>query len=454
MKNNFTEGKILPMLIKFSVPMVLALVLQALYGTVDLIIVGEFGDTASIAAVSSGAQVMNLVTNIIIGLTMGVTVCLGQYIGAKDPQKSADTIGTTIFVFGILSVVLSAVLLIFNKQILTLVNVPEQAFNKAIEYTMVCFSGIVFIVGYNLISGIFRGLGDSKSPLIFIAVACVVNVVLDLVFVGVLKMDALGAALATVIAQAVSVVFSLVKISKHGFPFAFGRENIKLNKARAKHMLVVGSPIALQNGLTSMSFLIITAIINNIGLVESAAIGIAEKSFVILSIVPMAFMTTLSAVVAQNIGANKKKRAFDVLLVGTAVSFAFSALMFIVAHFFGAELTMIFQRKDLAVIKATEIYLNASSYEYLIIGITFCLIGYMNGCGKTTFNMVQGLLVAFLVRIPLSLWFATMDNAMFMIGLSVPISAIVSLIACGTYMLILFKKQGIIGKNKENFNLN
>ena len=448
---NFTEGKIAPSLIKFAIPLMMALVLQALYGTVDLIIVGYFGDpeSISVSAVAQGSQIMHMVTVLVTGLTMGMTVKIGQYVGANDYKKLADTIGSAIYLFGIIIVLITVTMLTLVNQISVWTNIPTVAVEKYIQYVTVCSMGIVFIVAYNVISGIFRGMGDSKKPLLFIGIACGVNIIADLVFVGIFKLDAIGAALATVLAQAVSVVFSLIMIKRKGFFFEFKRDNIKFNKKRIKGMLKVGGPIALQDGLTAFSFIIIAAIINSTNIVsDSASIGISEKIFMILSIVSMAFMSAISTVVAQNVGANKNRRAMNVLFTGMKISGIFGIATFIMAFFGGELLARIFVDSP-EVIYTTGIYLKATSFEYLLTSISFCMVGYLNGNRCSTFNMILNLSVAFFIRIPLSYIFRIIEgSSMFTIGLAVPISAFISLIFLSIYLVYILRKKQLIGKNK------
>lgn len=449
-KNNFTEGSIFGHLVKFVLPLIFALVMQAMYSTVDLIIVGKFGDTASVAGVATGGQIMHLVTVIVTGLTMGLTVKIGQYVGAKDNKKLADSIGASIFLFGIVTIVVTIIMLVFTKDIARMMKVPEQAVSKCIDYVVVCSIGTVFIVAYNVISGIFRGLGDSKTPLIFIIVACVINIIADIILVAFFKLDALGAGIATVFAQAMSVLFSLILMKHRGLPFKFSKSNIRFNKSRLKSILKIGAPIALQDALTTFSFLIITAIVNGIGLVESASIGIAEKTFIILGIIPMSFMSAISAIVAQNKGAGFHDRAFEVLKVGMKISIFFGIASCALSFFAGSFLASLFENNP-DVIYATSIYLKGSSIEYLIISITFCMIGYYNGYGKSTFNMLQSLLTAFLLRIPLSYIFSIMEGTtMFHIGLAVPISAFASLIACTIYLFFVKPKKKQLHPKIEN----
>lgn len=433
-QNTFIEGKILPSLLKFSFPLMLSLILQALYGAVDLMVVGQFGSTESVSAVATGSQAMLTISAIIIGLTTGVTVLIGQAIGAKDYDRASRTVGAMIKLLIIISLVITFGCLLFSESLAKLMNVPEEAFTRTVQYIRICAAGTLFISAYNAISGIFRGVGNSKSPLLFIFIACIVNIVGDLLLVGVFHMDVAGAAIATVIAQAVSVVFSTIYIRKGGLPFKITKESLKA-KAEVFAILKIGAPIAMQDFLTSFSFLMITSIVNSLGVIASASLGISEKLFIFLAIVPLSFMSTLSAFVAQNIGAGKPKRATKSLYLLTIISSCFGTAMFLLTFFAGGMLARIFE-KDLSVIAATADYLRGCSFEYLIIAVSFCMLGYFNGLGKTTFVMFQGLITAFLVRVPLSYFLSRIPGAsMFTIGLAVPISALVSLMLCIIYFI-------------------
>ncbi len=432
--NTFLEGKILPSLIKFSIPLMLSLLLQALYGAVDLLLVGHFGSTESVSAVASGSQTMQTLSTIIIGLTTGVTVLIGRAIGARDYERASRVIGAMVKLLLVISIVITLGCLLFSEFLARLMNVPEQAFGKMVQYIMICACGIVFITAYNAISSIFRGTGNSRAPLFFILIACIVNILADLLLVGVLQMDVVGAATATVLAQFVSVVFSVRYILKGGLPFKINKESLK-SKAEILAILKIGTPIAMQDFLTSFSFLMITSIVNSLGVVASASLGIAEKLYIFLAIVPLSFMSALSAFVAQNVGAGKSQRATKSLYILTAISFCFGVIMFALTFFAGGTLAMIFER-DVQVIATTAEFLRGSSFEYLIISISFCMLGYFNGMGKTTFVMIQGLITAFLVRVPLSYFLSRIPNSsMFTIGLAVPISAAVSLFFCIMYFI-------------------
>ena len=429
----------MPPLIRFAIPLMFSLFLQALYGAVDLVVVGQFGSTASISAVATGSQLMVAVTAIATGLTMGVTVLIGQSVGSGDLEKAGNVVCGMIKLFTVVAVTITAVLVAIPEPLARLLQAPESALEGTVQYIRICGAGMIFITAYNGISGIFRGIGNSVTPFVFVAIACLVNIVLDLVFVAVLHLDAAGAALATVIAQASSVVFSLVYLYKKRLPFPVRKSGFKA-KGFIKKILFVGAPIAMQDFLVSISFLIITAIINGLGVVQSASIGIAEKLFVFLAIVPMSFLSALAAFVAQNIGHGNYLRANSALFRTTAISFVFGLAVFFMTFFGGDLLARIFT-SDEAVIASTALYFKSCSFEYMIIAVSFCMLGFFNGLGKTAFVMLQGLLSAFAVRIPLSYLFRYLpDTDMLMIGIAVPVSAAVSLILCIIYYFIVNKK--------------
>ena len=438
-KNSFLLGKILSSLVHFSVPLMLALLLQALYGGVDLAVVGLFGNASELSAVATGSQVMQSITVLISGLTMGVTVLLGQVIGAGDYKKGSCIICGEVKLFFWIALVITVFMIFFAKRAAMLMNVPSEALDKTVLYIRICSAGVIFITAYNGISGIFRAMGNSKAPFIFVLIASVVNIVLDLIFVGLLGFGASGAAVATVIAQCGSVLFSLFYIKCKPLPFKIEKQNFA-NSGYKREIIKVGLPIALQDFLVNISFLIITSIINKIGLVASASIGIAEKLFVFLSIVPVSFMSALSAFVAQNVGSGNYHRAKKAFWITEGISVPVGVIMFLITFFKGDCLASLFT-SDAMVIDSTRVYLKGCSFEYLLIAVSFCMVGFFNGMGKTRFVMLQGLFAAFCVRIPLSYIFSIMPGGgMFYISLAVPVSAIVSLFFCIIYYIILMSR--------------
>ncbi len=434
--SSFLQGNIFKSMIQFAIPLMLSLILQTLYGAVDLAVVGQYCTPASVSAVATGSQMFNAMTILISGFTMGITVLIGKAMGAGKKENISLIVNAQIKLFAILVVCLMAFVLGFRKQIVALMQVPQVAVDKTYAYLTICGLGMVFVASYNGISGIFRGLGNSTAPFIFVLIACICNIILDLVFVALFKMDVTGAALATVIAQGLSVVFSVFYMKKKKPPFTLSLQKIKEAKM-LKSIVKIGAPISFQDFLISISFLIITSIINSMGVVASAAIGVAEKVFVFVSLIPMSFMSTLAAFVSQNMGANQKERADKALKIAMCICMVAGVIVFYFTHFRGELLASIFI-KDNDVIMAAKNNMRGSSYEHLFIAISFCFLGYFNGTGRTVFVMIQGLLSAFLVRIPLSFYFSKLPNAsLYSLGLAVSISALVSLVLCTTYYIYI-----------------
>lgn len=443
-KNRFLAGPILPPLLQFAFPLMLSQLLQAFYGGVDLMVVGQYSSTASVSAVATGSQIMQALTVLITGLTMGVTVLVGKAVGAGDPDAAGRVVAGQLRLFALLAAALTAGMLAFAPAIVQWMNVPAEAVPETLRYVRICSGGILFITAYNGISGVFRGLGNSRSPFLFVLIACLVNVMLDLVLVGGFGMNASGAALATVIAQASSVLFSLGYMRRHPLPFSVRGRRRDVPRAVGR-ILRLGTPIALQDFLTTISFLIITSIVNSLGLVASAGVGISEKLYVFLSIVPMSFMSALSTFVAQNMGAGQPLRARKALFAAQKVSLCFGAVIFTLTFWGGGLLAALFSR-DAAVIEAAALYMRGSAAEHLLNAFIYCMLGYFNGRERTTFVMAQGLFTAFLVRIPLSYLLSRLPGAgMLTISMAIPATALVSLVLCTGYLLLLRRRDSAAG---------
>lgn len=439
-QNTFTEGKILSPLVRFTFPILLALILQAMYGSVDLLVVGQFGDATSISAVATGSTIMQMITIVISGFTTGVTILIGRHVGAGKPESAGKTVGASILLFSAMAVAITAILLLFARPLALLLKAPADALEQTIQYLLICGSGTICIIGYNLISSIFRGVGDAKLPLLFVAIACLVNIAGDLLLTGVLGMDVAGVAIATVLAQAVSVVLSLVIIRKRKLPFAFQPSFIRFNKQYTLPILKLGWPIALQNGLTELSFLAVSALINGMGLVYSAGYGVSQKIVQFIMLVPSAFMQTVSAFTAQNIGALQLERAKRGTFYSMFLSLAMGAVMTAVGYFGGSFLSGFFSN-DAAVIAQSADYIKGFALDCLLTGSLFCFIGYFTGCGKTTFVMIQGLCGAFLVRFPLSYLFSRMEGASLVhMGVAAPAATFVSVLMCLAYFFYLQRR--------------
>ena len=422
-QNDFLNGSILPSLLRFAGPVLLALFLQAMYGAVDLIVVGKFAGTADISAVSTGSQAMQLVTSLLVGLTTGVTVLLGQKIGEGKPDEAGSVIGSAICLFVCVALGLTVLLVTLAAPFCRLLQVPEEAFDPTTQYVRICSAGTLFIVAFNVIGSVFRGLGDSKMPLITVAIACVVNIFGDLLLVAVFHLGAAGAALATVFAQAISVVLSLLVIARRKLPFTFRKEQLRFDRPLTAGILRLGVPIALQDVLVGVSFLVILAIVNSLGLLQSA------------------FSQSVSAFVAQNTGAAKPDRAKKALRYSVVTSLCISVFVFYFNFFHGDLLAGIFANDRAVILEAAD-YLKAYAIDCLLTSFLFCFVGYFSGLGKTVFVMAQGILGAFGVRIPVSFFMSRLPNVrLFYIGLATPCSTVVQVILCLAYYAHLSRRE-------------
>ena len=435
-KADFTQGSILKKLVLFMLPVLGALILQAAYGAVDLLVVGRFGSTSGLSAVSTGSQVLNLVTFVVIQFAMGITVLIARYLGEKKPQQIGAVIGGAVVVFALISIGLFIIMVCFARPISVLMQAPAEAVDLTSQYVRICGSGIFFIVAYNLLSAIFRGLGDSKSPLLFVLVACIVNVIGDLVFVAVLHKDAAGAAVATVMAQALSVVFAVILLLKKELPFAIKKSDFRFN-LQCKKFLKIGLPLALQECLTQLSFLALCAFVNRLGLEASSGYGVACKIVNFAMLVPSALMQSMASFVSQNVGAGKTKRAKKSMFTGIGVGLAVGFFVFLLVLFKGDMLAGFFST-DAGVVQKGYDYLKGFALETIVTAVLFSMVGYFNGNNKTLWVMAQGLIQTLLVRLPLAYFMSIQPNAsLTKIGLAAPVSTIVGIILNVGFFLYL-----------------
>ena len=439
-KSDFTQGSILGKLLPFMMPILGALVLQAAYGAVDLLVVGRFGTTSGLSAVSTGSQVLNLVTFVITQFAMGITVLIARYIGEKKPQYIGALIGGATIIFAIVSAVLFVIMIGFSQPIAVLMQAPEEAVELTSTYVRICGGGIFFIVAYNLLAAIFRGLGDSKSPLLFVAVACVVNIAGDLILVAGLHLDAAGAAIATVAAQAVSVVFALFLLVKRELPFEISKHDFKINM-HCVRALKIGLPLALQEFLTQISFLALCAFVNRLGLEASSGYGVACKIVNFAMLIPSSLMQSMASFVSQNVGAGNEKRAKKAMFTGMGVGLVIGCIVFTLVWFKGNLLTGIFTT-DAAVVQNGYDYLKGFALETIVTAILFSIIGYFNGHDKTVWVMVQGLVQTLLVRLPLAYYMSIQpDASLTKISFAAPAATIFGIVLNVIYYLYANRKQ-------------
>lgn len=434
MERNLTNGSVFKNVILFSLPYLLSYFLQTLYGMADLFIIGQYDGVASTTAVSIGSQIMHMITVMIVGLAMGTTVSIGQAVGADNKKQASNSIGNTIILFLAVTVIEMALLLTFVHPIVSIMSTPGEAVTGTIEYLTICFIGIPFITAYNIISSIFRGMGDSKSPMYFIAVACVANIALDYLFMGVFGLGPAGAALGTTVSQAISVIVSLLVILK--------RKSIILSKSDfipsqliMKKILSIGIPIALQDGLIQIAFIVITIIANRRGLNDAAAVGIVEKIMSFLFLIPSSMLSTVSALGAQNIGANKPERAIGTLRYAILLAAGFGVFVSIAIQFTAEPIVSLFTDGSTAggadVIRLGGQYLRGYIFDCIFAGIHFSFSGYFCACGKSVLSFIHNILAIAIVRIP-GVYLASQmfPETLFPMGLATAAGSLLSVLIC------------------------
>lgn len=437
---DLTKGPILKNIVSFSLPYLLAYFLQLLYGLADLYVIGLYGGVADTTAVSIGSQIMHLITVMIVSLALGSTVVIAKAVGARDGKAVSGTIGNTVSLFLIVAVALTFILLALVRPIAGVMSTPEEAIEGTMSYLTICFIGIPFIVAYNVIAAIFRGLGDSRSPMWFVAIACVVNVALDFVFIGGMGLGPSGAALGTTISQAFSVAVSLLWMKYGGLGVKLGKSDFKFHKRILGSILSTGTPVAVQDGFIQVAFLVITVIANLRGLTDSAAVGIVEKIISMLFLVPSAMLSTVSTMSAQNIGAGKPDRAKSTLRTAMTIALTYGAIIAVLMQFVAPAVVGIFT-KDTEVIRLGAQYLRSYSFDTVMAGCHFCFSGFFIACGYSIVSFIHNSISAFFVRIPLSYALsAAFPDTLFPMGCAAPIGSVVSVLICIGFYIWMSRK--------------
>lgn len=427
-ERSLTEGNITSQLILFALPYMSANLLQALYGAVDTVIVGHFTNAAGLSAAAIGSQFMFLINGIIIGLSMGGTILIARYFGARSDKDIKETIGTMFTLFAIVSIALTLIMFAAVKPLVSLIQTPPEAVSQTEGYIFISSAGISFMFAYNALSAMLRGFGDSKSPLIFVAIASVCNIIGDLIFVAVFKMGAPGAALATILSQGLSAVLAVIYLKRQKFHFDFKLDSFRIKGEKLKNLLYIGLPMSVQMSMTTVSFMFIMATVSIMGgVVASAAIGITSKINGFVMLPPIAFSAAISAMVSQNMGANRPKRAIMCLYTGISVTLVFGVISFSLLQFFPGSVIGIFT-PEIELMHATSQYLKSFSIDCILVCFVFCLNGFFNGCGHTRFSMVNNLMAAFFVRVPATWLLSRMPGAdLFSVGFATPLSSVLSI---------------------------
>lgn len=446
MSTTLAKDSVLKNVLRFSLPYLLSYFLQTLYGMADLLIIGRFDGVAATTAVSIGSQVMHMVTVMIVGLAMGVTVGIGHAVGAGEQRRAGAVIGNGIVMFMALSVVLAAVLCGLVRPLTAIMSTPTEAAAGTKAYLTICFVGIPCITAYNIIASIFRGLGDSKSPMYFIAVACAANIGLDFLFMGAMHLGPAGAALGTTLSQAISVAVSLVVILKRKFDsVALQKQDFRPRRAVIGRILRIGVPVALQDGLIQVSFLLITIIANRRGLTDAAAVGVVEKFISFVFLVPSSMLSTVSALGAQEVGAGRHDRAAATLRYGIGLTLGFGAVVGVLVQFIAPNVVGLFTT-DAAVIAAGAWYLRGYIWDCFFAGVHFSFSGYFCAYGRSELSFIHNILSTALVRVPgayfMSKWF---PDTLLPMGLATVFGSVLSVCMCLVLYTVL-KKRDVFGK--------
>lgn len=446
MSTTLAKDSVLKNVLRFSLPYLLSYFLQTLYGMADLLIIGRFDGVAATTAVSIGSQVMHMVTVMIVGLAMGVTVGIGHAVGAGEQRRAGAVIGNGIVMFMALSVVLAAVLCGLVRPLTAIMSTPTEALAGTQAYLTICFVGIPCITAYNIIASIFRGLGDSKSPMYFIAVACAANIGLDFLFMGAMHLGPAGAALGTTLSQAISVAVSLAVILKRKFDsVALQKQDFRPRRAVIWRILRIGVPVALQDGLIQVSFLLITIIANRRGLTDAAAVGVVEKFISFVFLVPSSMLSTVSALGAQEVGAGRHDRAAATLRYGIGLTLGFGAVVGVLVQFIAPNVVGLFTT-DAAVIAAGAWYLRGYIWDCFFAGVHFSFSGYFCAYGRSELSFIHNILSTALVRVPgayfMSKWF---PDTLLPMGLATVCGSVLSVCVCLVLYTVL-KKRDVFGK--------
>lgn len=439
-ENNLTQGSIFKGLISFALPYFGANVMQALYSAVDLFTVGQFSGTSAISAVNIGSQIMLIVTGFIIGCSIGTTVTIGMHVGSKNMEKASSALANTIILFAALGLILTCSMLAFSQSLAALMQTPAASYNETVTYVFICTLGIPFIILFNGSAAVFRGLGDSKTPMLVVAIACVINIAGDFLLTGFLRLGVVGVAAATTFAQMISSVAALCLIKKKGLPFEFGIRKIRFHKGIFKDIVYSGLPVAAQDTLINFSFMILTVIANTRGLVASGAVGVVEKLITFMFLVPSSMLSAITAITAQNIGAGKKERAVKATHYGMIVTAVFGCIMAALSWTCPRALTGIFTT-DKEVIDAATEYLKTYSLDCILVAYTFCINGYLCGIGKSFVSFIHSVLGIFLVRIPVAMLLSALfPNTLLPMGLASPLGSAFSILVLTVYFTVQKKK--------------
>lgn len=411
LSKNFTEGNITRQLIFFALPFMASNALQVLYSTVDMIVVGHFVGTEALSAVSQGSLLVNFATMICLGFSNAGQVLISQAIGANKRREMGDIIGTLAVYVLSLSLILTGAILIARVGIFELMNIPEESYDMAMTYLIICAAGLIFTAGYNLVSSVLRGMGDAKSPFLFIGIATLINIVLDLLFVGAFRWGTAGAALATIIGQAASFIFSLFYLYKRRAEFGidFSKKNLIPKKRYVSMITGLGTPMAIQSGFINLSMLYVNSMVNDVSVVASATFGVGCRIDDIINKISQGIQYAAMPMISQNIGAGNQKRAKQVVYRAWIISAIFTAFCMILYIGLGKQLFMLFS-DDPAVHELSSTFIRAILWMFPAFAVMRGTGAFIQGIGSAKLGMVLAILDGVALRIGLSWLFGIYFN--------------------------------------------
>ena len=442
MEKNLTSGSVFGNIVSFSLPYLLSYFLQTLYGMADLYIVGQFNGVEHITAVSVGSQVMHMITVMLVGLAMGSTVTIGKAVGAGRKEAVSAAVGNTASLFLGVSAVVTVLLIFLVQPVVSAMSTPEEAVSGTEVYLLICFAGIPFITAYNMISSVFRGLGDSKSPMYFIAVSCTANIALDYLLIGGLHLGAAGAALGTTLSQTISVIVAFLVIRRKRAELSVRKEHFRPQKKILGQILKIGVPVAVQDGFIQIAFLLITVIANRRGLSDAAAVGIVEKIIGVVFLVPSTMLSAVSALSAQNLGAGKPERAALTLRYAIFITTAFGLAVSVATQFVSASVVGIFTDDPEVTLLGAQ-YLRGYIWDCIFAGMHFSFSGYFCACGMSGISFLHNFLSIVCVRIP-GAYLASgyFTDTLFPMGLAAPGGSALSVAVCVAAFIWLQNRRG------------
>lgn len=403
LSRDFTRGNIARQLLWFTLPFMASNALQVLYSTIDMIIVGEYVGTAGLSAVSQSSQIVNFATMVCLGFSNAGQVLVSQAVGSGKRKEMNDIIGSLFSLILMFALFLSVVILISRTWILDVMNIPRESYGMAMDYLVICGAGLIFTAGYNMVSAVLRGMGDSKRPLLFIAIASAVNLVLDIVFTGILGRGVAGAAWATIIGQASSFLFSIYYLfrNKAAFGFDFKKESFAISKKYAKMIASLGTPMAIQSGFINLSMLFVNSMINNVGVVASATFGVGIRIDDIINKISQGIQYAAMPMISQNIGAKQQARAKQVVYVAWIFSAGFTLFCMILYICFGKQLFMLFS-DDVLVHEMSGTFIKAILWMFPAFALMRGSGAFIQGIGNARLSMVLAMLDGVILRIGLS----------------------------------------------------